>query len=90
MQFLRNTAHEKGKDPEKIELSFKEWRELAQRVKKRFPQASDHLRRVDRLFEQYDKDKSGKLDFAELHELLHQIDSKLTSLPATGQRAHQQ
>ena len=90
MQFLRSIAYEKGKDPEKVELTFKEWRELAQRVKKRFPQASDHLRRLDKLFEQYDKDKSGRLDFAELHELLIQIDSKLTSLPATAQRAHQQ
>ena len=45
---------------------------------------------MDRLFEQYDKDKSGTLDFGELHELLVQIDNKLTSLPATAQRAHQQ
>ena len=90
IQFLRSIAHEKGKDPEKVELTFKEWREVALRVKKKFPQSSDHLRRLDKLFEQYDKDKSGKLDFAELHELLIQIDSKLTSLPATAQRAHQQ
>lgn len=88
--FLRTLAWEKGKDPEKIHLSFKEWREVANRVKKRFPQASNHLRRVDKLFEEYDKDQSGTLDFGELHELLRQIDSKLTSLPATAQRANQQ
>lgn len=88
--FLRTLAVEKGKDPEKINITFAEWRQVAQRVKKRFPQASDHLRRLDRLFEQYDKDRSGTLDFGELHELLIQIDSKLTSLPATAQRAHQQ
>lgn len=63
---------------------------MAQRVRKRFPQAANHLRRLDRLFEQYDKDHSGTLDFGELHELLVQIDSKLTSLPATAQRANQQ
>ncbi|KAL8653759.1 MAG: hypothetical protein Q9210_001911 [Variospora velana] len=90
VSFLRTLAYEKGKDPEKMTISFKEWRGVAQRVKKRFPQASDHLRRLDKLFEQYDKDKSGTLDFGELHELLLQIDSKLTSLPATAQRAHQQ
>ncbi|KAL9601073.1 MAG: hypothetical protein Q9219_002782 [cf. Caloplaca sp. 3 TL-2023] len=90
VSFLRTLAYEKGKDPEKMVITFKEWRGVAQRVKKRFPQASDHLRRLDRLFEQYDKDKSGTLDFGELHELLLQIDSKLTSLPATAQRAHQQ
>ncbi|KAL8723548.1 MAG: hypothetical protein Q9225_000183 [Loekoesia sp. 1 TL-2023] len=90
VSFLRTLAYEKGKDPEKMNITFKEWRGVAQRVKKRFPQASDHLRRLDKLFEQYDKDKSGTLDFGELHELLLQIDSKLTSLPATAQRAHQQ
>ncbi|KAI4274090.1 MAG: hypothetical protein LQ337_004198 [Flavoplaca oasis] len=88
--FLRTLAVEKGKDPEKMHITFAEWRKVAQRVRKRFPQASDHLRRLDKLFEQYDKDRSGTLDFGELRELLIQIDSKLTSLPATAQRAHQQ
>jgi NADH:ubiquinone reductase (H+-translocating) len=88
--FLRTMAWEKGKDPEKMHITFKEWRNVAQRVKKRFPQATDHLRRLDKLFEAYDKDKSGTLDFGELHELLVQIDNKLTSLPATAQRANQQ
>ena len=90
VHFLRTLAYEKGKDPESMVITFREWRDVAQRVKKRFPQASDHLRRLDRLFEQYDKDRSGTLDFGELRELLLQIDSKLTSLPATAQRAHQQ
>ena len=90
VHFLRSIAWEKGKDPEKMHISFSEWRDVAQRVKKRFPQAADHLKRLDKLFEQYDQDKSGTLDFNELHELLVQIDSKLTSLPATAQRADQQ
>ena len=90
VHFLRSIAFEKGKDPENLKISFAEWRGVAARVKKRFPQASDHLRRLDKLFDQYDKDKKGKLDFGELHELLKQIDDKLTSLPATAQRAHQQ
>ncbi|KAH8696108.1 putative NADH-ubiquinone oxidoreductase 64 kDa subunit [Talaromyces proteolyticus] len=88
--FLRTIAWEKGKDPEKVHLTFSEWRDVAERVKKRFPQAANHLRRLDRLFQEYDKDHSGTLDFNELHELLLQIDSKLTSLPATAQRANQQ
>ncbi|OOF98639.1 hypothetical protein ASPCADRAFT_204419 [Aspergillus carbonarius ITEM 5010] len=90
MSFLRTIAWEKGKDPQKLHLTFREWREVATRVKKRFPQASNHLRRLDKLFEQYDKDQSGTLEFGELSELLHQIDTKLTSLPATAQRANQQ
>jgi hypothetical protein len=88
--FLRILAWEKGKDPESMHITFREWRDVAAKVKKRFPQAASHLRRLDRLFHEYDKDKSGTLDFGELHELLVQIDSKLTSLPATAQRANQQ
>lgn len=90
VKFLRTIAWEKGRDPEKVHLTFSEWRDVARRVKRRFPQAESHLRRLNRLFEQYDKDQSGTLDYAELHELLHQIDTKLTSLPATAQRANQQ
>ncbi|KAI1624608.1 NADH dehydrogenase [Exophiala viscosa] len=88
--FLRGVAFEKGKDPDKVHLTFEEWRSVAHSVRRRFPQAAAHLKRVDRLFEEYDKDKSGTLDFGEIHELLVQIDNKLTSLPATAQRANQQ
>ncbi|KAJ8611677.1 hypothetical protein MRB53_037788 [Persea americana] len=88
--FLRTLAWEKGQDPEALRLSFADWRGVALRVKQRFPQAADQLRRLDKLFHQYDKDQSGTLDFSELQELLKQIDSKITSLPATAQRAHQQ
>ncbi|THC99521.1 hypothetical protein EYZ11_000981 [Aspergillus tanneri] len=90
MSALRTIAWERGKDPEKMHLTFREWQEIALRIKKRFPQASNHLRRLDKLFEEYDTDRSGTLEFNELSELLHQIDTKLTSLPATAQRANQQ
>lgn len=88
--FLRTLAFDKGKDPEAVKLTFTEWRTVARDVRKRFPQAAGQLKRLDKLFEQYDKDHSGTLDFAELHELLTQIDAKMTTLPATAQRAHQQ
>lgn len=89
--YLRSLAVEKGaRDIKTLQISFSEWREVAAQVKKRFPQAAAQLKRLDRLFERHDKDRSGRLDFDELHELLRQIDSKLTSLPATAQRAHQQ
>jgi NADH dehydrogenase len=88
--FMRTLAWEKGKDPKDMAISFQDWKAVAKRVKERFPQASSHLRRLDRLFQQYDKDASGTLSFDELHELLKQIDGKLTSLPATAQRANQQ
>lgn len=88
--FLRATALGRGKDPEEMHITFNDWRGVAKDVKKRFPQAADQLKRLDKLFERYDKNQSGTLDFEELHELLRQIDSKMTSLPATAQRAHQQ
>lgn len=88
--FLRSLAWKHGKDPENLELRFEDWRRVAAQVKKRFPQAVGHLRRLDKLFHEYDTDQSGTLDFGELRELLKQIDSKLTSLPATAQRANQQ
>ena len=90
VSFLRSVAYEKGKDPKTMEINFAEWVEVGRRIRHRFPQAVDHLKRMDKLFEAYDKDQSGTLDFGELRELLMQIDSTLTSLPATAQRAHQQ
>jgi NADH:ubiquinone reductase (H+-translocating) len=90
ISFLRTLAYEKGKDPESLTLTYSLWRDVAKRVKQRFPQSADHLKRLDRLFEEYDKDKNGTLDFGELYELLIQIDRKITSLPATAQRANQQ
>lgn len=91
VEFLQSMAVETGiRDPTKQELTFSQWRKLAPRIKRKFPQATYHLRRLDRLFEKYDEDKSGTLDFNELTKMLQQIDKKLTSLPATAQRAHQQ
>ncbi|KAI0203986.1 pyridine nucleotide-disulfide oxidoreductase-domain-containing protein [Astrocystis sublimbata] len=90
VSFLRGLAFKHGKDPETLELSFSEWRSVAESVKRKFPQSVSHLKRLDKLFETFDKDHSGTLDFGELRELLKQIDSKLTSLPATAQRANQQ
>lgn len=90
VSFLQTLAWEKGLDPKTMKISFSDWRQVAKRVRSRFPQAADQLKRLDKLFEQYDKDKSGTLDFSELHELLRQIDDKMTSLPATAQRANQQ
>ncbi|KAG6053265.1 hypothetical protein E4U17_004895 [Claviceps sp. LM77 group G4] len=88
--FLRTLAWKHGQDPETLQLHFNDWREVAHDVRKRFPQSVSHLKRLDKLFAEFDKDQSGTLDFGELRELLNQIDNKLTSLPATAQRAHQQ
>ena len=90
VSFLRTLSWKHGKNPEKLQIRFEDWRSVAAEVKRKFPQAVSHLKHLDKLFEQYDKDHSGTLDFGELTELLRGIDSRLTSLPATAQRAHQQ
>ncbi|KAK6860897.1 External alternative NAD(P)H-ubiquinone oxidoreductase B1 [Apiospora arundinis] len=78
-------ASKRGKDPKTLELSFNDWRNLASDGWKRFPQAVAHLRRLDKLFNDFDKGQSGTLDFGEHRELLGVIDSKVTSQPATAQ-----
>lgn len=91
LSFLKQVAWENNiQDPKSLQLDFAAWRTVARRIKQRFPQTSDHLKRLDKLFESYDQDQSGTLDFTELTTLLTEIDHKLTSLPATAQRANQQ
>ncbi|KAK6843965.1 NADH-ubiquinone oxidoreductase 64 kDa subunit [Apiospora arundinis] len=52
---LCGLAFKHGKDPETLELSFNDWRNLASDVLKRFPQAVAHLRQLDKLFNDFDK-----------------------------------
>ncbi|KKA28313.1 hypothetical protein TD95_003000 [Thielaviopsis punctulata] len=88
--FVSGLAQKRGQDPNTVQLQFSQWKILAEDVKRRFPQAGTHLKHLDKLFEEFDMDKSGTLDIEELRALMKQIDSKLTSLPATAQRANQQ
>ncbi|KAK9489311.1 hypothetical protein V1508DRAFT_428419 [Lipomyces doorenjongii] len=90
VEFLRSYAIKSNKPVEDCSLTFQQWRDIAMNIKRRFPQAGEHLKRVDHLFTEYDTNKSGTLDFDELTHLLQDIDGKMTSLPATAQRAHQQ
>jgi NADH dehydrogenase len=90
VDFLRAADLADGKDPETTELTFDDWRRVAGTIRRKYPQAANHLKRLDELFYESDRDGSGTLDYKELEVLLKIIDSKLTSLPATAQRAHQQ
>ena len=104
VEFLRSADLADGKDPAETELTFQEWRKLGGLIRRKFPQAANHLKRLDQIFYDNDKDHSGKspllisdlslilgtLDYNELQMMLTIIDGKLTSLPATAQRAHQQ
>ena len=78
VNFLNNLAYEKGRDPKTMQIEFDEWIQVGRRIRRQFPQALVRLKRLDKLFEAYDKDQSGTLDFGEIRELLVQIDSTLT------------
>lgn len=73
-----------------VSLSYEDLELLTKIIRRRTPQASEHLIRLRELFAEYDRDHSGKLSVQELSEMLETIDKKVTSLPATAQRAHQQ
>lgn len=101
VEFLRAADCANGKDPGLSELTFQDWRRVAGAIRRKFPQATNHLVRLDKAFNEHDRDhsgmnnsgltkRSGTLNYDELEALLKIIDGKLTSLPATAQRAHQQ
>lgn len=90
MSFLRDLSSQKGNNPKDVRLTYPEWVKVAEDIKRRFPQAIQHLRCLDQLFERFEKDHTATIGYDELHQLLHHIDTKLTSLPATAQRANQQ
>jgi NADH:quinone reductase (non-electrogenic) len=101
VDFLKDADIAGGRDPQQTNLSFEQWSRVAEKIKRKFPQAATHLKRLDKIFSEADKDHSGRvlpqglvtvgtLDYMEIESLLKIIDAKLTSLPATAQRAHQQ
>ncbi|KAK7037985.1 hypothetical protein R3P38DRAFT_2903787 [Favolaschia claudopus] len=71
-------------------IDYGEWEIMVPRIKQRIPMAADHLSEVKQLFELYDTDADNSLSLNELTELLTEIGSKITSLPATAQVAAQQ
>ncbi|ORY87129.1 pyridine nucleotide-disulfide oxidoreductase-domain-containing protein [Protomyces lactucae-debilis] len=90
MDFIKGDVREQVDTKGNCEISLKDLEQVATEIKRSFPQASDHLAKLDKALENFDVDKNGKLDLDELKEFLVSIDKKLTSLPATAQRAHQQ
>ncbi|CAO3592042.1 unnamed protein product [Absidia cylindrospora] len=71
-------------------LSLDEFADVVKHVSRRYPLTKQHLGRLVDTFEAYDKDKNGLLDMDEMHTLLHDVDNKMTNLPATAQVAAQQ
>jgi NADH:quinone reductase (non-electrogenic) len=60
VDFLRAADCADGKDPSKTELTFQDWRKVAGTIKRKFPQATTHFLRLDRMFYESDRDHSGK------------------------------
>lgn len=77
-------------DIKHLSLSYEEIYDLARELVRRHPQTREHLYNVEDILPKYDVKKCGSLDFDQITQLLKEVESKATSLPATAQRAHQQ
>lgn len=73
-----------------IQIDCDDLEAMCKVIRRKTPQAAEHLQRIRDLFKEFDRDHSGTLTFEELSEMLQYIDKKVTSLPATAQRAAQQ
>jgi NADH dehydrogenase len=77
-------------DIKNMKLNYSEIFELGHELSKRYPQASEALNVLNELVPVYDAHQTVHLSFDQISSLLKDIDSRVTSLPATAQRAHQQ
>ena len=59
VEFLRAADCADGKDPANTELTFEDWRKVAGTIRRKFPQAANHLKRLDNIFYENDRDHSG-------------------------------
>lgn len=67
-------------------LTLSEFENVVRHVSRRFPLTKQHLGKLVEMFETYDKDHNGLLDMDEMRTLLHDIDSKMTNLPAVRKK----
>lgn len=77
-------------DIKNLKLNYSEIFELGNELSKRYPQASEALNMLNELIPVYDKEHTGHLTFHQISDVLKDVDSRVTSLPATAQRANQQ
>jgi NADH dehydrogenase len=59
VEFLKAADLERGSDPRDTDICFADWRLLASKIKRKFPQAAGHLKRLDQMFYDADRDHSG-------------------------------
>lgn len=77
-------------DVRNLKLSYDDFKVLAAAIQKREPRTAVHMEKLEELFTEYDKNHDGVLSYHELCDMLGTIDRKVTTLPATAQRAAQQ
>ncbi|CDO91895.1 unnamed protein product [Kluyveromyces dobzhanskii CBS 2104] len=77
-------------DIKHLSLSYTEIIDIAKQVARRHPQTREHLIHLEDDLPKYDVTGSGQLNFDQIYTLLHEVETKVTSLPATAQRALQQ
>jgi NADH dehydrogenase len=61
VDFLRSADLADGKDPSTTELTFQDWRKMGLLIRRKFPQAANHLKRLDQVFYDNDRDHSGRI-----------------------------
>ncbi|KAF9143046.1 hypothetical protein BGX30_001496 [Mortierella sp. GBA39] len=71
-------------------LSYEEFQVLANKIIAKHNVLKVFLGRLDKVFEEYDKDNSGTLDLNEIRAFLIDAEKGCTALPATAQVANQQ
>lgn len=77
-------------DIKNFEISHSELKSLCSEIAKHNPLALEALLLAEELVSKYDKENTGVLRFKDLKLLFKEVDSKVTALPATAQRAHQE
>lgn len=71
-------------------LTKSEFANFVGKLRHKYPLASDHLKNIEELFEQYDVDHNSRLSTAELTPLVLKAAKDLTSFPPTAQVANQE
>lgn len=74
----------------KLSITRGELHNLVEFIVKKYPQTREHFGKLSDVFDNYDIDHSGTLSMDELAVMFKEVQSKVTSLPATAQRAAQQ
>lgn len=90
LKHSRSTEIITDDDIKHLSLSYEEIHDLGRQLVKRHPQTKEHLFHLEDVLAEYDVNKTGQLSFDQITQLLKEVESKVTSLPATAQRAHQQ